>query len=392
MTFRKFKATQLFTGKKMLGPEQVLIVGEDGSVTDIVSENEAGDNIQSFPGILSPGFVNSHCHLELSHMRGLIPEKTGLVDFILKILTERHFPDDAIEKAIEKAEAEMVANGIVAVGDISNNLSTLPQKLKKNIAYYTFVEVSGWNPGLAQSRFEKSKIDYEAFRLAAPKAKISMVPHAPYSVSPDLWQLMQPYFHQHTISIHNQETVFENDFFINGTGDFNRLYQLLNIDTSFYQPPGLGSIPYYLPKMKDAKNVLLVHDTFTSEADVQFVQRQSSSGLQQFFYCLCVNANQYIENALPPIELFRKNNTTLVIGTDSLASNHSLSILDEIKTIAKNFPQIPLEEILQWATFNGARALQMDDLLGSFEKGKKPGVLVIEGGIHTENAKVKRLL
>lgn len=104
----------------------------------------------------------------------------------------------------------------------------------------------------------------------------------------------------------------------------------------------------------------------------------SDGGRPQTFFCLCINANQYIENALPPIEMLRKNNCTIVLGTDSLASNWSLNILDEIKTIKQNFPAIALEEMLQWATINGAKALQMENDLGSFEKGKKPGVVLID--------------
>jgi imidazolonepropionase-like amidohydrolase len=80
---------------------------------------------------------------------------------------------------------------------------------------------------------------------------------------------------------------------------------------------------------------------------------------------------------LPPLDLFRKNYCNIVLGTDSLASNWSLSILDEMKTIEKKFPQITLEEMLQWATSNGAKALGIDVQLGSFEKGKKPGVVLI---------------
>jgi imidazolonepropionase-like amidohydrolase len=91
---------------------------------------------------------------------------------------------------------------------------------------------------------------------------------------------------------------------------------------------------------------------------------------------------------LPPIELFRKNNCAIVLGTDSLASNWRLNILDEIKTIRKNFPEIPLQELLGWATINGAKALEMDDQSGSFEKGKKPGIVLI----NEENLSAKKIL
>ncbi len=382
MTYRKFQPTQLFTGTELLGPDAVLITDEQGKVEDIVSAKEAGEDIQQLDGLLSPGFINCHCHLELSHMRGLVPEQTGLVDFVFKVVTQRHFPEDEIQDAIAKAEDEMLANGIVAVGDICNNTHTLQQKQQQRLAYYNFIEVSGWLPSVAQLRFERSMGYYDAFKqLQTPNSKLqtSLSPHAPYSVSEELWTLMATYFEQKTVTIHNQETDFEDLLFQKKEGDFMRMYGLMNMDTSFFKPTGKSSLQSYFSKMSNAKKVLLVHNTFTKEEDVAYASLESEVLSLELFYCICPNANQYIELAVPPVDMFRRNNCQLVIGTDSLASNWSLNILDELKTITKNYPSVPLKELLKWATLNGARALQMDDQLGSFEKGKKPGLVLISG-------------
>ena len=128
MSFLKFKADSLFTGIQMLSSNHVLITDKKGVVQEITGESEAGEDIRQLSGILTPGFVNCHCHLELSHMKGLIPEKTGLVDFVFAVVTQRHFPEEEILEAIAAAEKEMIQNGIVAVGDISNNSLTLQQK------------------------------------------------------------------------------------------------------------------------------------------------------------------------------------------------------------------------------------------------------------------------
>ena len=109
--------------------------------------------------------------------------------------------------------------------------------------------------------------------------------------------------------------------------------------------------------------------------DIQAVQKEMPNS----FWCICANTNQYIEQTMPPIELLRSQKVNIVMGTDSYASNWSLNMLDEIRTIQNHLPQIPLEELLGWATINGAKALQMDKGLGSFEKGKKPGIVLIEG-------------
>jgi cytosine/adenosine deaminase-related metal-dependent hydrolase len=376
----------------MLGADHVLIVSTDGKVVDLVNTSNAGDDIQHFSGMLCPGFINSHCHLELSHMRELIPEHTGLVDFVFKIVTERHHPEEAIAAAIDRAEQEMLQNGIVAVGDICNNISTLAQKKLNNLSYHNFIEISGWNPSIAQTRFERAKEIYRSFYEISPtKNRIAISPHAPYSVSEQLWSIITPDFADRTITIHNQETSFEDALFINGSGDFKRMYQLMQLDTSFYRPTGKSSLQSYFHHLQPAEQVLLVHNTFSSEDDIAFANDLHS----HVNWCICINANQYIENAVPPINLLRKLQSNIVVGTDSLASNHSLSILDELKTISHFFSEIPLAELLQWATINGAKALQMDDRLGSFEKGKTPGVLLIENINQQQNlsdAKVKRLV
>jgi len=380
LSYQKFKANHIFTGTEILDQDHVLITDEKGIIQEIIHAKDAGEDIQIFKGLLSPGFINCHCHLELSHMKGLIPERTGLVDFVFNIVTQRHFPEEEILDAIAKAEDEMIHNGIVAVGDICNNTLSIPQKSKQRLAYYNFIEVSGWLPQIAEMRFARSKEIYDAFgRPSTVNGRQSLAPHAPYSVSNELWELIAPFFKNKTTTIHNQETDFEDALFIKGSGDFIRMYEMMKIDNGFFKPTGKSSLRSYLQKFKGAENVLLVHDTFIKEADLSFMKFLSEQDRLQFFCCLCVNANTYIENALPPVEMMRKQNINITIGTDSLASNWGLSILDELKRIRQHFSSVPISELLQWATINGAKALQLQQSLGSFERGKRPGVVLIEG-------------
>lgn len=374
MAFLKFQADHLFTGTKMLSGDNVLITDRHGIVEDIVHREIAGDDIRQLSGILSPGFINCHCHLELSHMKNSIPEGTGLIEFVLKIVQERHWEEDIILEAIENAENEMWQNGIVAIGDICNNTLPLDQKLKGRINYHNFVEVSGFNPTIAESRFEKSlQIFKDYYNHYSIKGANTIVPHAPYSVSNELFDLIVNYPDNHLLTMHNQETEAENEWFMNKKGKMTDLYQKMSIDTSFFEATGKSSLQSSLSKFLKDQSLILVHNVHTSEADILF----SLQSQKQIFWCLCPNANWYISRQLPDIDLLIKYHSHIVLGTDSLASNYSLSIWDEIKTITKYFPHISLETILQWATINGAKALGMDKKLGSFEKGKQPGVLQI---------------
>ncbi len=398
MESRKITADSIFDGYRML-IDHVLIIGKNGEIEALVPAEQAGEDVEKYRGIICPGFVNCHCHLELSHMKGLIPEKTGLVDFVFKVVTERHHSEEQILRAIENAENEMVQNGIVAVADICNNTLTIAQKKKNRLHYYNFIEASGWLPSVAQVRFERALAIYNEyvsressvvkgvpnFQLPTPNSEFptpncSIVPHASYSVSENLWKEIQPYFKSKVASIHNQETAFEDEFFLHGSGDFVRMYELMKIDNTHHVPTKRSSLQSYFHYLNESSSIILVHNTFTKQSDIDFVKSEMSVSdrNKSLHFCLCVNANRYIENTLPPIELFRRNNCNIVLGTDSLASNWSLNILDEIKTIHQNFPSIPVEELLQWATINGARALEMEDQLGSFEKSKTPGVVCVQ--------------
>ena len=388
MSYLKFKANQLFTGTQMLDASHVLITNEKGIVHEIIKQEDAGDDVRMLNGILCPGFINCHCHLELSHMKGLIPEHTGLVDFILSILKLRHFPEEEILQAIAAGEDEMLANGIVAVGDISNNALSFYQKSLGRLRYYNFIEVSGFHPNLAEPRFNKAEEVFNLFAKSGYAGNSAIVPHAPYSVSKELFAKVNNFSVNKLISIHNQETLAEAEFLQNGGGDFRRLYEKIGADISGYNPAGKASLQTWYPQLQQVGNLLLVHNTHTSEEDILFAQKTSSNNGQHLFWVVCINANQYIENALPPVPLLRQLKNTIIIGTDSLSSNHSLSILDELSSIHKHFPSIPFSELLQWATYNGATALQMEDTLGSFEKGKQPGILLLS----EELDNVKRLL
>ena len=413
MTYRKFKADYLFTGREMAEKDAVLVTTGEGIVQAILPSAEAGEGIEYLRGVLSPGFINCHCHLELSHLKGVLPERTGMVDFLLAVMQQRNSgvvsPASApgvpelIRASIASAEESMLRNGIVAVGDICNTTHTLAQKAEGRLHYHNFVETMGFIEHTAPDRFENSRRVFEAFAQAGypdgagiaggrtgkpeegtrvPGTRNSLVPHAPYSVSPRLFRLIANFPGNHLLTIHNQESEAENEFYRSGGGDFLRLYRAMGLDTSFFTGTGKRSLesylPYFYPKgepgTSERRNMILVHNVATNEEDLQFAAGAGPT----LFFCLCPNANLYIGGELPDVELMIRHHCSIVIGTDSLASNHQLSILEELKTLQRRLPQLSTPTLLKWATSNGAEALQLDSLLGSFTPGKRPGLVLIE--------------
>jgi aminodeoxyfutalosine deaminase len=390
MSYRKLKADYLFDGFKM-HRGLVLICNTDGTIEEIVDEKQAGGDLEDFSGILCPGFINCHCHLELSHMKGMIPEKQGLINFVLSVVSSRNQTEEIKQEAMATAESDMLKSGISGVGDICNTQDTRFLKSLNHLDYYNFIEVLGWAPAVAFARYEAAKKLASLFiETGGVEKYISLNPHAPYSVSDELWDLMKPGFYGKTITIHNQESKAENEFFMTAGGDLNRMYALMKIESTHFKAPGTRSLSYCLPKLKPASNILLVHNTFTQESDLI----ETAQYGKKLFFCFCPNANIYIEGQLPDVPIFQKHNSQVVLGTDSLASNHQLSILEEMKTLKKTYPSIFTSQLLLWATSNGAKALEFDDKLGDFSKGKKPGVVLIEktiGGEITETS-ISRLL
>jgi cytosine/adenosine deaminase-related metal-dependent hydrolase len=392
MHYRKLKGDKIFDGHQFIN-DAVLVLRADGTVENIVADSEVSD-AETVEGILLPGFINCHCHLELSHLKDVVERGTGLVEFLIKVVSNRSAVKEKVEEAIINADNEMYENGIVAVGDICNSTDTIFRKQKSKIEYRNFVEVLGFNEQ-SEERFQNYINVYNTYCDAGFEKNTSIVPHAPYTVSNSMFNLINNFSADKIISIHNQETLAEDELYQTKAGGFLKLYQFLNINIDFFKPYNKSSLQSYLQLLDKAKQILLIHNTFTKQEDVDFSVEQGKKANQKIFWCLCVNANLYIENALPPIELFIKNNCNIVLGTDSYSSNHSLNILDEIKTLRKNFPFISTKEILQWSTLNGAKALGMNDKYGSFEKGKTPGVILISNLSNeniSEHSTIKRLI
>jgi aminodeoxyfutalosine deaminase len=358
-----------------------LVTDENGTIEDIIPEDESGDDVQELEGILAPGLINCHCHLELSHLKNVIPPHTGLIEFLCSVVTKRDFSPDILQQAIIEAEKEMYDNGIVAVGDIGNTADTADIKRKSKIRWQNFVEVLGFTDEKAEENITHYKKIADRFYSVQDSwlmdHRTSLVPHAPYSISPKTFQLINQLTAGQIISLHNQEHPAEDDLYKTGGGEYLRFFKIFGMDQSPFPVTGKSSIRSILPYFNNGQTIFLIHNTFMPEDDVIWANEYAAANGLKLVYCLCVNANLYIENKVPPIDMLIKHNCHIVLGTDSYSSNWQLSIAKEMEAIKKHFPHIPEETIFQWATFNGAKALQWQNELGSFEKGKKPGIALI---------------
>jgi cytosine/adenosine deaminase-related metal-dependent hydrolase len=377
--------------------DHVLVLDDAGTILELsplASHDPA--SVERFHGAILPGWINTHCHLELSHMLARVPTGGTLLPFLNDVVSQRETDPETIQDAIATADAYMYQQGIVAVGDISNKTDSFGVKAKSAMRYYTFLEMFDFlNPERADATFKQYLEVYQQYPKA-PHLNLSAVPHAPYTVSAALFQKINALNNNShtplTISIHNQETPEENKLFENKTGGFLPFFQRFQMNMDHFHPTGKRSIHHALAHMDPQHRTLFVHNTTCIPEDLEAALNWNAN----VYWCTCPNANLYIENTLPRYQYFLDAGVKMTIGTDSLTSNWQLSVLEEIKTIARFQSYIDTPTLLKWATLNGAEALGYEEQLGSLEVGKRPGVLLLEqlgpnGEIQSDTS-VKRLL
>jgi cytosine/adenosine deaminase-related metal-dependent hydrolase len=366
--------------------DAVIVLDSRGLIMDVIASKEIDSlKIKYYEGFICPGFVNTHCHLELSFMKDKIEAKQGLHNFIKEVEVLKKPNDEEVLEAIKNSDEEMYANGIVAVGDISNTANAFAYKANSSkIYYHSFLEIYAFDETRADAAFERGlKLQDELREFLDTKIHLqsSVTPHAPYSASIKLLNLFSVHAKKNNsiLTIHNQETEDENLFFKEKKGSILDRLKSFNIPTDNWQAPKKSSLQATLPHLPAENKLQLVHNTFTSQEDILFANDYNKN----LFWCFCVNANLYIENRVPDVNLFKQNNCTITLGTDSYASNWSLSIFDEIKTLHKHFPQIEFNDLLTWASLNGAKYLGVDATFGSIEKGKTPGLNLISSDFNS---------
>ena len=370
---RIISANSIFNGINFLSQEMALVIDDFGLLKDIVKKTEIqSSEIEHYDGIIAPGFVNAHCHLELSHLFSQIESKTGLIEFLKQVIAKRNnFNKKEQEDAAIEADFKMWESGIVAVGDISNIDTTFKTKANSKIYYHTFIELIGLNPLHSETIFEKGLSllkELENYNLIG-----SLAAHAPFSSSKLLINKIANYNSSNNLafSIHNQESEEETKFFAGRPSGINDLFDYLNIDINWFIPPKTSSLLSYLDEIPNKKS-LLVHNTFCKEEDI------IASKYKFINWCFCPGANLFIENTLPNCDLFLNHNQNWCIGTDSLASNQKLDMCFEASILLSKLPSISIESILKALTYNGAKALGIEDKFGKLIIGKNTGLNLIQ--------------
>lgn len=378
MTKRRISANYVFpvTGEPI--KNGYVDFDENGKILEIGALEGETESTEFYNGILCPGFTNAHCHIELSHLKDKFQEKTGMSGFIKQINALRDSaPKEERIALIQEQFDRMYAEGVTAMADISNCDESFDAKCRTKMYTRTFLEVFGAFPEEAEGVISDVKaLEAKARSLGLDAAP---TPHSPYTMSPKLLQLSSAEgLKDGFVSYHNQESQEEEDLLISGTGALAENYRGRNMPT----PPVTGkpALLYFIDNLKQihpepfTESILLIHNTATNEVSID----AALETFKNVTWVTCPLSNIFIHDTLAPYGLMRKMGLRIAIGTDSLSSNHILSMAEEIKCLQQHHPEIPLTEILQWACLNGAIALGKGDIFGSFEVGKCPGAVLID--------------
>jgi aminodeoxyfutalosine deaminase len=371
---KRFSAQYIITNTSSPLKRGVVTTDDYGtiiSIEDTSGNLKESESVEFHNGIIIPGFVNCHCHLELSYMKGAISKDLGLGAFIEHIRSSRESGRGKVYDSAFSADNDMYNAGISLCADICNTSFTFPVKKDSRISYVNLLEVFGIDPEKASRRMDEIlSVAEEAEKFELP---YFLVPHSVYSMSKSLLRLLrEKSLHNKVTSVHFAETAAEKEFLISHSGSILETYK-----KSGLIPPRMESVSDHASAVLDeitlSGNLILVHNIFVDKELIYELKKRKN-----LFWCLCPNSNLYIENAIPPADLLKREGCTIVTGTDSLASNTQLSIISELITLQLNFPSLSLLELVEWATINGARALGQDDSFGTIEVGKKPGLVLVE--------------
>ena len=374
MKTKSFAAQYVFTNtSKPIKNGVVTINEETKEIIDIKQLTKEKANTQFFNGIIIPSFVNAPCHLELSHLKNKVQKAQYIVDFVLEMINLGNQPFEEDKAALW--DKIMYEEGISLVGDICNTADTKNVKKNSKISYINFIELIG----STKERYLKNialfnNIKQQFLSCAIKPENIIACPHAPYTVGNQLFEIINSLNenNKNVITIHNQETIEENLLYLCHNGRFVKEFPINLEEFPLTKKTSLQSMD--ILSKGGYKNTLLVHNIYSNNEDLTFAVKNFNNP----FFAVCPRSNLRLEKKIIDVNSLISKGLTVCIGTDSLSSNDSLSMIEELKVLRQKFPNITLEDLVKMSTLNGAKALNQVSKFGTLKIGSKSGLVLIE--------------
>ncbi len=354
--------------------ERVIAVGDGETL-----RREFPDQpFQALRAVLTPGLVNAHTHLELSALRGRVEGGRGFVPWVDALVATRAKVRPELDtEAIDQAISELLAAGVMGLGDVTNGLATVPALAVLPLAGCVFHEVFGLREDTAKVMLGLAEQEREQLGGRWPaQLRYALAPHTPYTLNPKVFAtiLARVRAGRGRTSLHLCEHAAERAFLETGGGPFPEWLATRDTSELDWPPPECDAIAYAERLGALAPDVIAVHLT---DARPDEIARVAAAGAP---VVLCPRSNLHIELKLPPLLDILAAGIKPGLGTDSLASNASLDPIAEARALQQRFPTVPAATLLAMATGWGADVLGLGRVLGRLRAGTFPGVLAFEHG------------
>ena len=321
--------------------------------------------------VILPGLVNAHTHLELSWMRGKLPPAATMSAWASGLMALRRTAVSERSELIVSAIRDVRAAGTSLVGDVTNTLAAYDLLADSALSAAIFREVLGFKVHdpvrlVADTHTQLDRL------TQVPRLRPSVVPHAPYSVSPALFRAIAVAAGDRPVSVHVAESAEEVRFLRNGTGPWRELLGQLGVWSDDWAPPGCSPIEYLDRLGIVGRRLLAVHCT---QATADDLRRLAASGAT---VVTCPRSNRWTGAGVPPMDRFYASGVRVAIGTDSLASVEDLNLFAELAEVRRLAPAVPAARLLESATVHGAAALGFSDDFGTIEPGKRADLIAVK--------------
>jgi cytosine/adenosine deaminase-related metal-dependent hydrolase len=333
-----------------------------------------------------PALVNAHTHLELSHLHGAVPPGDSFNEWVMALMTlRRGFPDPGAEPIIAAARLAIVrarATGSGLLGDVGNTLVTVPLLRAAGMAAQVFYELVGFSHPDAVGRVRDVRAAIDGAGADEKGVRISLAPHAPYSVSAALFRAIRADVDSHpgaVTSVHLGESAAEVELLRHGTGAARAMLERLGVWTADWQIPRASPTEYLTGLGFLDRRALVVHGVQFTADDLARVKSAGSP------LVACPRSNAYVGVGAPPLESFYAAGVPVAFGTDSLASVADLNMFSELAEARRIAPSVPARALLRSATLVGAQALGRGEEYGSIEEGKRSALIAVTVPPHVDD-------
>jgi aminodeoxyfutalosine deaminase len=362
------------------------VVTVDSGRIERVGQGSTAKTVSLGSVAILPALVNAHTHLELSYLHRRVPPSTSFNEWVTDLMTlRRDFPQPSAPPIVAAARQAIAAarlSGTGLVGDVGNTLVTVPLLRKAGMAAHVFYELIGFDHPDPAGRVRDARAALSEAGAGREGVRVSLAPHAPYSVSSALFKAIRADVDSHpyaVTTVHLGESAAEVELLRYGTGPTRIMLERLGVWAAEWQIPGVSPAEYLARIGFLQRHTLVVHGVQFTNGDIDQLKVAGAALVS------CPRSNRYVGAGTPPLESFYAAGVPVAFGTDSLASVADLNMFAELAEARRIAPAVPARDLLRSATLIGAQALRYDDDYGSIEAGKRAALIAVRVPPHVDD-------